>query len=107
MIGFSWIPNQFPFNKILVFDSNFSKVKSFNKTKSLSSKICFTGSSHEPIVIFAVNAKFFTIPTDWPSGVSDGHKIPICVLCNCLGLINLPDLSIGVFNLRRCDNVAE
>ena len=61
----------------------------------------------EPIVILAVNAKFFTIPTLCPSGVSLGHNIPICVLCNWRGFTSFPERSIGVFKRRRCDKVAE
>ena len=45
--------------------------------------------------------RFFTTPTPAPSGLSAKHINPHCVLCNFLGGINLPLLSIGVFTLLK------
>lgn len=61
----------------------------------------------DPTVTLAIKAKFFTIPHAAPSGVSAGHINPHCVLCNCLGLVCLPPVSIGVFKRRKCDRLEE
>jgi hypothetical protein len=51
-----------------------------------------------------MSERFLTRPQAYPSGVSAGQTIPQCELCNYLGLVSLPDLAKGVFNLLKCDN---
>ena len=49
--------------------------------------------------------KFFTTPTDAPSGVSDGQIYPQDELCNLRGGISFPLESIGVDTRLKCDMV--
>ena len=80
-----------------VISSKFSIVHS-----SRNSKI---GLGCEPTEMYAINAKFFTKPTAWPSGVSAGHIIPQWVLCNWRGRASLPSLPMGEFRRRKWDKV--
>ena len=63
--------------------------------------ISYNGNKSDVIVMCAKYERFFTTPTLWPSGLSAGQINPHCVLCNFLGGINLPLLSIGVLILRK------
>ena len=80
-----------------VISSKFSIVHS-----SRNSKI---GLGCEPTEMYAINAKFFTKPTAWPSGVSAGHIIPQWVLCSWRGRASLPSLPMGEFRRRKWDKV--
>lgn len=80
-----------------VISSKFSIVHS-----SKNSKI---GLGWEPTEMYAINAKFFTRPTAWPSGVSAGQIIPQWVLWSWRGRASLPSLPIGELRRRKWDNV--
>ena len=53
------------------------------------------GLLHSPILVMVASGRKMGVEMSmhaWPSGVSEGHTRPQCVLCNCLGLASLPSL---------------
>lgn len=109
--GVSVNPIQLPLNMIFVFyfmSSTFEfRLNSSQPILNKSDLICSFTDYCKPIVTFAINAKFFTIPIFWPSGVSEGQIIPKWVLCNNLGFADLELDWIGATTLLKWDNVAK